>query len=79
MNKFASRLRHALHIRHMSQSELARRCGLEKSTVTQWVKGRNQTSIGTLYKVSCVLNVSIDWLIGLVDDEPRLEVPHGSH
>ncbi|AIW03662.1 transcriptional regulator [Bacillus phage Pascal] len=47
----------------MSQVELADKLGIDKSTVNRYEKGGRQPSVEMLYKISKVLNVSIDNLI----------------
>ena len=63
-DKFSNRLIEALAIRHMSQSELSQKTGLNKSSISQYVHGKNIPMQNALYLISKVLNINAEWLMG---------------
>lgn len=66
---FGERLYRALKLRNMSQAELARRCGYaSRRIITEYVNDRRYPSIGHLYKMCEILNVSSDYLLGLKEE-----------
>ena len=52
--------------KNMSQQELADAIGVKSHVVSRWETGVNYPSIENLLKVSEVLNVSVDYLLGKV-------------
>lgn len=57
----------------LSQVDLARQLNVAKQTVSNWENENIQPSIEMLVRLSKILNVSTDYLLGL-DDTPRLSV-----
>ena len=53
----------------MTITELARRSGVSTSTLSNWIQGRTVPDIVRLFAVINVLNASIDWMIGLDEDD----------
>lgn len=64
MEKFANRLYEALNIRGMKQIELAQKCGIGKSSISQWLHGRSKPNSENVYKLAKVLDVEEAWLMG---------------
>ncbi|MFO7906190.1 MAG: helix-turn-helix transcriptional regulator [Pirellulaceae bacterium] len=64
---FVKRLREARESRGLSQSELAERAGLQPSAVSHFETGRRSPSFHNLRKLSDALGVTIDYLLGRVD------------
>lgn len=64
METFQSRLKQALQIKSMNQSDLANLMGTGRSTVSQWINGRNGVSSATAYKIAMKLNIDPAWIIG---------------
>lgn len=64
MTNFQSRLKQALSIKGMKQTDLAALMETGRSTVSQWINGRNGTSSGTAYQIAKKLNIDPAWLIG---------------
>ncbi len=62
---FSDRLKTALDLRGMKQSELADKAGLDKTSITSYLKGRYKANAKSLYALSKALNVSEAWLMGL--------------
>lgn len=70
---FRQRLRQRLKDLNMKQYQLADKAGVSKSIIEKWLHGKNDDysgvkkeyipSLETVYKVSKVLGVSIDWLV----------------
>ena len=59
-----NRIRKALSLRGMKQSELCERTGIAKTTVSSWTNQRWQPKQDALYKMAKVLDVSEMWLAG---------------
>lgn len=68
MNDFSSRLKKALEIKGMSQSELARRTGLTVVTISRYVNLYREPTAYALRKICEVLGVSSDYLLGIDGD-----------
>ena len=67
MKTLGARLREARKLREMSQSELARRIGTAPNQISMIESGQSGTSIRTIVAAATTLNVSVDFLVGLVD------------
>lgn len=61
---FAKRLRCALKIRNISQSELCKMTGIPKSAVSQYVNGAFEPRKKPLKQIAKALNVNEPWLMG---------------
>lgn len=77
MAEFKDRLEQALKMRDMKASELAKLTKIGEGAISQYRKGAYKASQRNLEKISQALNVSIPWLMGIVDtieigDEPVL-------
>ena len=56
----------------MTITELSVRSGVSTSTISNWIQGRTVPDIVRLFAISNVLEASIDWMVGLDDDDaPR--------
>lgn len=64
MDAFAAALREIRKRAGLSQEDLARMVGVERSTVTKWESGQNAPALPTLAKLADVLGVSVDDLLG---------------
>lgn len=62
------RLRQAREKREWSQAELASRAGFQVSAISHFEKGRRTPSADNLQRLSDALGVSIDFLLGRVDE-----------
>ena len=56
-----------LNTNGMSQKELAQKLNVDASNITNWKKGLNFPSLEIFYRLCQVLDVSADYLLGLVD------------
>lgn len=52
----------------LSQEQLAQRLDVDQRQVSRWELGTSDLKISTLIKVVDVLNVDVNWLMGLSDD-----------
>lgn len=59
---FASRLRQAMDERNMSQAELAAQIGKGKSSVSQYISGKNIPKDDVQQQIAEVLDCSVEWL-----------------
>lgn len=62
------RLRQAREQRGYSQEELSARIASAQAQITRYETESAQPSQAVLIRLASVLNVSTDWLLGLVDD-----------
>ena len=78
MDIFKERLTEALQARHMRAAELARRTGLSKARISQYVNGKFVPKPEALLDIAEVLGVSELWLLGKTNDMtpvPSLTIP----
>ncbi len=68
---FYARLRSARKARGLGQPELAEKIGMTQSTIGMIESGERLPTIPVLRKLSCTLNVSSDYLIGLTEEMER--------
>ena len=65
--KFKDRLILELKASGISQKELAKKLNVDPANITNWKKGINLPSLETFYLLCSVLDVSADYLLGLID------------
>ncbi len=70
---FRTRLQQALAMRNMKASELARRTGLSKASISQYVNGVCEAKQTALYHLAKELDVNEAWLMGY--DVPADRLP----
>lgn len=61
---FHERLREAMEIRHLRQSDLCEITGIPKSAMSQYVKGSFEPKQDRLWAIAKALNVNEAWLMG---------------
>ncbi|TEA79124.1 helix-turn-helix domain-containing protein [Allopusillimonas ginsengisoli] len=61
MKLFADRLRHARHLRGLSQSELARSCGLSQGAISNYESASRKTA-KDVFRLAEALKVNAAWL-----------------
>ena len=61
---FAKRLRELLDENNMTQSELAKRTGISKSSISRYLKGDWEAKQDAVYSIAKTTNVSEAWLMG---------------
>lgn len=64
MANISDRIREALSIRGMKQSELVERTGIGKSSISTYISGTYEPKQKNIYNIAKALNVSEAWLIG---------------
>lgn len=61
---FQSRLKLAFENKGISQAELARRSGLSRASVTDYLKGKYKPKADATYALAKALGVDVSWLLG---------------
>lgn len=64
MDSVARRLKEALEIRNMKQSELSKATGIGKSSISTYLAGNYRPKQDNIMKMAKALNVSEEWLNG---------------
>lgn len=64
----AERLSYLMKIEMLSQSELARKIDISQSAVCNWLNGKKEPSIDSLWKLADYFDVTTDYLIGREKD-----------
>lgn len=65
MENIADRIKLALEIRQMKQSDLVASTGIGKSSISTYISGEYEPKQKNIYKIAKALNVSVGWLMGL--------------
>lgn len=65
---FAERLSYLMKIEKLSQSELARKIDISQSAVCNWLNGKKEPSIESLWRLADYFDVTVDYLIGREKD-----------
>lgn len=78
----SDRLKEAITLRNIKQSELARITGIDKSSISLYINGRYSPKGDKLYKLASALGVSPAWLSGfnapMVEMNNELITPSGT-
>jgi len=72
---FIDRLRTAMNAQNMSGSELALRCGLNKSAICRYLNGKINPKLSAIDLMAQALGVSSTWLLGYDTDMKLTEIP----
>ncbi len=64
MKNFSDRLKEAMSIRYLRQSDVARLTGIDKSLISNYIKGTYQARQDNLHTLALALDVSEAWLMG---------------
>lgn len=67
MNKFAERVRELRLEKGLSRKELAEKLGTLQRNISYWELGQRECGFDMLIKISDVLDVSVDYLLGKTD------------
>ena len=67
MNKFAERVRELRMEKGLSRKELAEKLGTVHRNISYWELGQRECGFDMLIKISDVLDVSVDYLLGKTD------------
>lgn len=62
--KFSNRLTKAMNIRNMKLTDLAQKTGIDKGSISHYMKGTYKAKSVTLNKLAEALNVDEAWLMG---------------
>lgn len=65
---FRDRVRQAREAQGLSKSELGRRIGVRHVQIIDYENGKKTPSVEHLVALATVLEVSVDYLLGLADD-----------
>ena len=60
---------------HVSQQKLANHLGVSRSTVAMWETGGSEPSNEMLAQIASFFGTSVDYLLGLDDNEQKKETP----
>lgn len=66
----SDRLKEALALRNITQAELSRKSGVDKSAICKYMKGDIKPKSESLVAIANALGVTPVWLLGLDDTEP---------
>ena len=69
MDKFSYRLTVLLDENNMSQTQLAKKIGTSNVTICRYLTGERVPRLDVVTKIADVFNVSLDYLLGLSNDE----------
>ena len=69
MTDFPSRLRRLRKSRNINQAQLAKMLGYGYTAIANYESGRNEPSLGDLYRIADFFDVSTDYLLGRTDDQ----------
>lgn len=58
------RIKDLMQVEHLSQYALAKHIGVNQSTVCNWLNGKKEPSIESLWRLADFFDVSVDYLIG---------------
>ena len=64
---FKERIIEALKQTKLKQKEIAERCGIHPSCITQYKNGESEPTLETLFNLCRVLDITSDYLLGLTD------------
>ena len=69
MDKFSYRLTVLLDENNMTQTQLAKKIGTSNVTICRYLTGERVPRLDVVTKIANVFNVSLDYLLGLSNDE----------
>lgn len=65
MNNFSARLKYAMQEKNIRMTDLARRAGVAKSSLSDWLSGRYEAKQENVFLLAEALEVDEGWLMGL--------------
>ena len=78
-DKISNRIKEAMHIRQLRQTDLVEMTGLSKSAISQYLSDRNLPKQKAIFLLSQALGVQEAWLMGYdVPMEPKPVPPAGA-
>lgn len=75
MSKLAERLKELRNVKGLRQSDLAELLNVPRSTLATWETGKFNPDLKTIEKLSEILGVSTDYLLGKIDKEEENKEP----
>lgn len=60
--------------RNLKQEELSLILNVDRTTVSNWERGEKQPSIDILIKLRSIYGVTLDEIVGLKNDNPKLDI-----
>ncbi|PCR82270.1 transcriptional regulator [Streptococcus salivarius] len=67
--EFSERLKELRKQAHLTQVELASKLGIVQSSYADWERGKKKPTQDNLVKIAQVLNVSVDYLVGISEEK----------
>ncbi len=64
LSRYGQRIRLALEINHMRQSDLSKKTGISPSAINQYISGNFEPKQNNIYLLAKALNVNEAWLMG---------------
>lgn len=61
LDELRAELTHAMHSSHLSNAEVARRCGLSRQQVNNLVKGNRRLTLEAAVRVGHVFGMTVEW------------------
>lgn len=65
--KFSKRLKETLMWKGITQTEFANMLGIEKSNITNWIKGKSAPNLELFYRICLILKEDSNYLLGITD------------
>lgn len=62
--EYIERIKGLMNEERISQAELARSVGISQSAVCNWLNGKKEPSIDSLWRLADFFDVSVDYIIG---------------
>lgn len=62
--EYIERIKDLINEEKISQAELARSVGISQSAVCNWLNGKKEPSIDSLWRLADFFDVSVDYIIG---------------
>lgn len=72
MNSFKNRLKQIMSEKNISQSELSRRTGIGRNSISDYLKGKYEAKQDKVFELAKVLNVNEAWLMGFDISKDRI-------
>lgn len=70
-----NRIKELRTVQHLTQSELAKKIGVNQSAVGKYEREELEPNISILKKMSTIFECSIDYLLGVADDFGVINIP----
>ena len=64
----SERIRELMHEQDLNQVKLAEKIGVKQNTISAWLLKKKEPCINSLWLLADYFEVSIDYLVGRIDD-----------